>query len=348
MRTSTWGWLAGAAMLAGCSFEPAALQPVDGDGAPPLGPDASPADAAIDAAPPDAPPDRDGDNVIDPEDNCPEIDNEDQADCDGDGVGDACDDTSDGPDMDGDAVADACDNCPSMANPDQENMDEDQVGDICDPRPTAGGDTIAYFEGFDTDSDGPPPGWIVATGPELADAVWQVTSGALVPEPDTLPTIIYLSDVTLPADAVVETRGRTLGVLADFNAVASGGLVTRYTNAAPDTGAACTLEQSIDTTSTARVRLRNLADDLSRTTLGPWRAELDQVFTIVHAHHGAGSGDDSRCTVTPADPQLPPVVIASDDLPGPASGQVGLRVRRSRSAFDYVLVYGLGGPLPAP
>lgn len=51
--------------------------------------------------------DEDGDRIPDPEDNCPQTANPDQADFDADGLGDACDD-----DGDGDGVANQADRCP--------------------------------------------------------------------------------------------------------------------------------------------------------------------------------------------------------------------------------------------
>lgn len=71
--------------------------------------------------------DRDGDSISDNSDNCPIVDNADQADRDADGQGDACD-----PDLDGDSVSNGADNCPEAANPDQADWDNDGEGDACD------------------------------------------------------------------------------------------------------------------------------------------------------------------------------------------------------------------------
>lgn len=59
------------------------------------------------------PQDTDNDQVLNDDDNCPEISNSAQEDLDGDGVGNACD------------------NCPLVHNPDQQDSDMDGIGDAC-------------------------------------------------------------------------------------------------------------------------------------------------------------------------------------------------------------------------
>jgi len=80
--------------------------------------------------------DTDGDGVLDVNDNCPLVDNADQIDTDGDGMGDACDS-----DDDGDGILDVDDNCPLVANADgtdyQTDSNGDGVGNACSYTGTA-------------------------------------------------------------------------------------------------------------------------------------------------------------------------------------------------------------------
>ena len=80
---------------------------------------------------------RDGDDIDDCDDNCPQVPNPGQEDSDGDLSGDACDTCTD---TDGDGFgnpgfpANVCpeDNCPHIYNPNQADADGDAIGDVCD------------------------------------------------------------------------------------------------------------------------------------------------------------------------------------------------------------------------
>jgi hypothetical protein len=95
--------------------------------------------------------DPDGDGVSSCTDNCLTVFNPNQADSNGDGIGDVCQslDTDDDnvldqldncpftfnpsqSDIDGDGLGDACDNCVTIPNPDQADADGDGNGDVCE------------------------------------------------------------------------------------------------------------------------------------------------------------------------------------------------------------------------
>ncbi len=61
----------------------------------------------------------------------PQVFNPDQADSDGNGVGDACDQQQP-VDTDQDGITDDVDNCPDVANPDQMDTDGNGIGDACE------------------------------------------------------------------------------------------------------------------------------------------------------------------------------------------------------------------------
>ncbi|MFT6395353.1 MAG: hypothetical protein ACJAYU_000095 [Bradymonadia bacterium] len=134
--------------------------------------------------------DEDGDGQFDDVDNCDTEENPDQADWDGDGLGDACDDSDgdtfmddiddcpevpnqQGLDVNSNGVGDACedsdfdgvfdgeDNCPTP-NPEQADLDQDGEGDACDEDRDGDGDTndidncpeTPNAGGADEDADG--------------------------------------------------------------------------------------------------------------------------------------------------------------------------------------------------
>jgi len=90
--------------------------------------------------------DSDGDGVCDNDDNCRFTSNPNQADNDGDGIGNVCDATpngnpcaNQGGDSDGDGICDNQDNCDFNFNPDQADNDGDGIGNACDDTPNGGG-----------------------------------------------------------------------------------------------------------------------------------------------------------------------------------------------------------------
>jgi hypothetical protein len=78
--------------------------------------------------------DSDGDGVPNAEDNCPSVANRDQADANGNMIGDACE-VMGAPDADRDGRPDTADNCPRVWNVNQADDDRDGLGNVCDTTP---------------------------------------------------------------------------------------------------------------------------------------------------------------------------------------------------------------------
>jgi len=76
--------------------------------------------------------DDDGDGITNATDNCVLVANSNQADADGDGLGDACETDLPTVDFDADGILDDVDNCLFVANPAQTDSDSDGFGDACD------------------------------------------------------------------------------------------------------------------------------------------------------------------------------------------------------------------------
>ena len=139
--------------------------------------------------------DPDGDGLEGAADNCADmfnplrpIDGGAQADADGDGVGDVCDESPVGDDIDADGVANDADNCPFRGNEDQLDGDSDLKGDTCDFCPTvANQDTVCGvtppIEGsiMDIQAGTVPVGTTVTIKDAIVTGIW--ANGAWVQDP---------------------------------------------------------------------------------------------------------------------------------------------------------------------
>ncbi|WP_397363782.1 thrombospondin type 3 repeat-containing protein [Olleya sp. R77988] len=103
--------------------------------------------------------DDDGDGITNDVDNCLSVSNADQADTDGNGIGDACQDT------DNDGILDINDNCPTVSNVDQLDVNNDNVGDVCQD---TDGDGI--FDDVDNCLDVANAGQVDTNGNGIGDA----------------------------------------------------------------------------------------------------------------------------------------------------------------------------------
>ncbi len=319
-------------LTAGCSFDESGIGGRDG-GTEPLA-DANPfgADArrGVDAAPrPDAAPtivDDDNDGVANGDDNCPQAKNTEQWDEDSDGVGDVCD------------------NCPSVSNAAQTNVLEfpssaDGVGDACDPRPTQGGDTILFFDGFNGPID---TAWRLGDGPNN----WLQSGGQLRQLGTTKEARLIFWNGATPTRVAVDTVMTPLTLPPSNGAdddLRSGGVVTTY--ALGDRigwGYNCRTyyDPRIMSASTwlYLISLDNDAATIldSAELLAPMIEGVPFVFRLTVD----GANNSQSCALLSATAN--PTVSLSDSDSSYESGFVGLRTHSMSAAFDFVTVYALG------
>ena len=233
-------------------------------------------------------------------------------------------------DEDNDGLVDECDNCPSVANANQANVGEvnagtaaDGVGDACDPRPAAGNDTIFFFDGMNFTTI--PSTWTnvgtgswtasgtsmsptaTVSGQELERAFPSALGNYLAETAFTFTALTTLGSASIPFRTDGSRNGWGCGV--GINGTAGDVFLTQVTNG---TGEATPLSTPIAVPEVGD-RYRLLAGGYS---------------TNLYCMLAGGSARVNRSTS------------------GSTSGECGIRASGASAAFEYLLVYRLGGTVP--
>jgi len=268
--------------------------------------------ARIDADAPAPPPDADGGaGTIDVRD-----------------AGPTCWGTPSTHDEDGDGVVDECDNCPSMVNPNQADVGEinaggtaDGVGDACDPRPAAGGESIYLFDGLNFTSF--PTEWTNIGGS------WAASGTSITPTTTDLGQELARSFPNAIGDYLAETA-------FTFTALTSNGSSSvPFRMDSAQNGWRCVVG-ALD--GVGQFFLTKITGGVSEATVPritlidlPQAGERYRVL-------GGAYGANIYCMLGTGQRQNRPDTTTA--------GISGFRSTGTRAAFEYLLVYRLGGTIP--
>lgn len=233
-------------------------------------------------------------------------------------------------DEDSDGVVDECDNCPSVANANQANVGEvnagssaDGVGDACDPRSALGGDTIFFFDGMNFTTI--PASWTnVGAGTWTASGTSMSPTGTITGQEleRAFPSALgnYLAETALTFTALTTNGSASIPFRTDSSrdgwgcAVGINGSTGQVILTQVTGGVGEASPQTVNITAPqVGDRYRLLAGGYS---------------TSLYCMLGNGGARLNRTTT------------------GSTSGESSIRASGVSAAFEYLLVYRLGGTVP--
>jgi hypothetical protein len=255
--------------------------------------------------PPTGDPDQDG--LATAQDNCPLVSNRNQA------------------NEDGDALGDACDPCPPVAGMNaNSDSDGDGVGNACDPNPNIGGDRLLVFEGF-SDPTTITPGF-------TSLGSWSYVNGtAMVSAPQTQAAWLKWSLNPVPARTTVRAAGAIANLFSTAGVPLTGAGVLEGESASQGGGTVCVIGYETAGTPTRLLLARSTGGSFAGT--GVTGVVLGQPQEFELARLGAGGGH--RCTATPASPNPATASITT----GPGAG-TGLWAQAADAGFAWVMIVG--------